>query len=183
MMYGAEYYENYHPRPYTDTDFWREFFGEMAGHIVRTLDVNSVLDVGCALGVLVSELRERDIQAHGIDFSKWAIANSVAPEFCREASILEPPQRRYDLVTCIEVAEHLPERHAATVIKHLCEYADVVLFSSVPEQPEGIDDPTHLNVQPARYWNRLFLAHGYRRDPMCEPFHLLPWGQLWRKYQ
>lgn len=179
-LYNADYYLNYKPKPYINLDFWRAYFAEIAGHIVRTLDVKTVLDVGCALGILVDELRSRDIDARGIDISPWAIANSVAPDFCTVGSILDAPKQRYDMVICIEVVEHLPPEQAEQAIDTLCSYAPMVLFSSTPIDEE--QDPTHLNVQMPVYWNAFFVKNGYRRNPMREPFHLLPWGQLWRKY-
>lgn len=178
-LYDANYYQNYHPHPYTDLPFWSGYFGALAEHIVNSITAATVLDVGCAMGVLVNELRQRNVKAHGIDSSKWAIANGVAPKYCTCKSALEVITPRYDLVVCLEVAEHLPERRAGTLVDNLCRASDAVLFSSTPD---GDEDATHCNVQPAAYWNRLFIARGYRRDPRREPFHLIPWGQLWRKW-
>jgi hypothetical protein len=59
----------------------RSFWAE-ADHIASIPGVSSVLDVGCAKGFLVAELRERDLDAYGIDISRYAVScapKSLAP--------------------------------------------------------------------------------------------------------
>jgi len=74
-----------------------------------------VLDAGCAIGFLVEALRERGVDARGFDISEYAI--SQVPEhlqpYCTLGSITDEIDGRYDLITCIEVLEHLRLRPSA----------------------------------------------------------------------
>ena len=67
--------------------------------------------------------------------------------------------RRFDLVLCLEVAEHLPDSSAALLVESLCRHGDVILFSAAPPGQGGA---AHINEQPYEYWRTLFAARGYR---------------------
>ena len=77
--------------------------------------------------------------------------------------------RRFDLVTCLEVAEHLPSEAAETIIDSLCRHADVIAFSAALPGQGGTG---HINERWASFWVALFAAHGYR------PYDLLR-SRLW----
>jgi 2-polyprenyl-3-methyl-5-hydroxy-6-metoxy-1,4-benzoquinol methylase len=66
------------------------------------------LDVGASNGVFVEYLRERGIDAHGIDLSERAVAQARARGLPVEASLPEDyrPERPFDVVTCFDLIEH-----------------------------------------------------------------------------
>ncbi|MGH7391729.1 MAG: methyltransferase domain-containing protein [Candidatus Rokuibacteriota bacterium] len=166
-VYDEEYYEHYHSAsglPYRRLGPWLAFFGSVADHIVKDISPRSALDVGCAKGFLVEALRDRGVEAYGLDVSDYAIGQ-VRPDirpFCWIASATEPLPRRYDLITCLEVLEHLPEAAAVAAVANLCRAADDILFSSTPDDLD--DDATHVNVRPVEHWAGLFAEHGFYRD-------------------
>ena len=66
--------------------------------------------------------------------------------------------RAYDLVICLEVAEHIPRPAAGMLIQNIARHAgDDILFSSAPP---GQDGTGHINLQPQKYWRDQF--SGYR---------------------
>ena len=67
--------------------------------------------------------------------------------------------RRFDLALCLEVAEHLPESAAGTLVGSLVKLADAVLFSAAVPGQGGV---AHINEQWPAYWIRLFEEHGFR---------------------
>ncbi len=142
---------------------WVDFYANVAANLVKTLRPGTVLDVGCAVGMLVEALRERGVDARGIDLSSWAIGQvpSALKPFCAVGSVTEELDGHYDLITCIEVMEHLPPSLADESVANLCRHADTVLFSSTPDD---FEQPSHLNVEPGSYWAQLFLRHGFVRD-------------------
>jgi 2-polyprenyl-3-methyl-5-hydroxy-6-metoxy-1,4-benzoquinol methylase len=108
-----------------------EFFGYIAERIVSDIGPASVLDVGCA-GILVESLRDRGVDAYGIDVSHYALENvrqDVKP-YCANASVTEPLPRKYDLITCIETLEHLHQADAEQAVANLCVHTDDVIFSA-----------------------------------------------------
>src|SRR5437879_5091253 len=72
----------------------------------------SVIDVGCGCGTWLAVFREQGLtDVHGVDGDYVARRNLEIPDRCFSAVDLSRPfslNRRFDLVLCLEVAEHLP---------------------------------------------------------------------------
>jgi glycosyltransferase involved in cell wall biosynthesis len=171
-QYGREYFEEYGRGPASfqtaapyrlGEPYWERYFGQIADLIKASHGPRTVLDAGCAIGFLVKALRERDVEAWGIDISEYAIRNAASEvrRCCSVASVTDELARDYDLVVCIEVLEHLPPHLAPPTIANFARHTDTVLFSA---SPDGYRDPTHQNVQPTDYWVELFGRHGFFRD-------------------
>jgi SAM-dependent methyltransferase len=163
--YDRNYYESYlGPIPYDRrAGKWLQFFGLIADHIVKHIGPKKVLDAGCAKGFLVEALRDRGVEAYGIDLSEYAIGEvrrDIRP-YCRAASLVEPLPERFDLIVCIEVLEHISEEIGKKVIANLCKSTDDILFSSTPDD---FTEATHVNVQPRSYWSALFSEQGFDLD-------------------
>ena len=158
--YNEQYYHNScGPVPYEEPEHWTEFFAIVADHIIADFAPKTVLDAGCAMGYLVTALRDRGVEAYGIDISRYAISKvreDIKP-FCVVGSLTdELPSKlpkRFDLVTNIEVLEHLYAEDAVKAVHTLCGATDMVLFSSTPDD---YTEATHVNVQQREYWARLF---------------------------
>lgn len=171
--YGSEYYEHYSTLrsgdqqadpPYRCGEpFWEQAFAGVAREIVARLKPRTVLDAGCAIGFLVQALRAEGVEAEGVDVSEWAISQAAesVSSHCRVGSITAELDKDYDLITCIEVLEHVPSVEAAAAVANLCRHTQMILFSSTPEH---FDEVTHINVRPPEHWATLFAAHGFFRD-------------------
>ena len=144
--YDKNYYGNCTGIPYVKSEHWEKFFGHIAEKIKNEINPKTVLDVGCAKGFLVEKLRDRGIEAFGIDTSEYAISqiDNTVKEYCKVGSILDEFDRKYDLIICIEVVEHLFEKDSKKAIENLCKYSDDVIFSSTPDD---FEEKTHHNVQ------------------------------------
>ena len=87
---------------------------DIAGWLLwRNFRVETSLDVGCATGFLVEVLRERGIEAEGCDVSQFAVDHAApgAVGHVRVANLfagLPWPDRAFELVTALEILEHLP---------------------------------------------------------------------------
>jgi O-antigen biosynthesis protein len=167
-LYDEDYYSNgcdvdgY--AEYGRHEPWLTFFGNVSRKIVRKYAPKTVVDVGCAYGLLVEALCDRGVDAYGYDVSPYAISNARDDMRGRLAvhSILEPiPLRtgkKYDLAICIEVLEHLPPEQADRALDNLCATSDMILFSS---SPDDFDEPTHFNVLPTDQWKAKFAQRGF----------------------
>jgi SAM-dependent methyltransferase len=156
------------------------YFDAMAEKIVRGINPGSVLDVGCALGMLVETLRDRGVEAYGMDISEYAIGQvreDIKPH-CRVGSILEPFSRRYDLIICIEVVEHLTPAEGETAVENLCRHSDDIILTSSPSE---FREATHFNVQPREYWAGLFAERGFFHDVEYDASFVMPWAMRFRK--
>jgi glycosyltransferase involved in cell wall biosynthesis/2-polyprenyl-3-methyl-5-hydroxy-6-metoxy-1,4-benzoquinol methylase len=186
QLYDREYFEKHcGPIPYTrDEPRWLEFFGGVAEELIRSLKPSTVLDVGCAIGFLVEAFWQRGVRAYGIDISEYAIGQipqDIRP-FCRVLSATEPlPDNfpsSYDLITCIEVLEHITEDDARVAIRNMASRAQSILFSSTPQD---LTEPTHINVRPVIYWLQLFAEAGFYPDLRFDASFVCPQAILLRK--
>jgi SAM-dependent methyltransferase len=182
--YGPAYFQNYWggAGPYERNERWLRFFGDVADGIVRDLHPTSSLDAGCAMGFLVEALASRGVDSWGIDLSEYAISqvDESVRDRCRVGSLTEPLDRRYDLITCIEVIEHVPPAETETVIANLCQATDQLLLSTTPQD---FGEPTHLNVQPPEYWSAALARNGFLRDVDRDFSYLSPWAGLYRRVE
>lgn len=177
--YGKEYFEKHlgHFAYTWDEPHWLAFFDRIAEEIVARLKPRTVLDVGCGIGFLVEALRRRGVAAYGVDISEYAISQvpGQLQTYCRVASAADPlpndfPQS-YDLITCIEVLEHIPEEQAKDAVRLMAHRTSSVLFSSTPHDA---NEPTHINLHPVLYWLQLFAEHGFYPDLTVDAGFIAP---------
>jgi hypothetical protein len=178
--FDAYYFEHCCGRPYKRDDHWLKFFGGIADHVVQRIQPKRVLDAGCAMGLLVESLRDRGVDAEGVDISSYAIDHvaDAAKPYCRVGSIADELSSRYDLIVTIEVLEHVPAPVGEAAIANFCRHTDDVLFSSTPGDYR---EPTHVNVRPAEYWAELFAEQGFFRDVDFDAAFLTPWAVRFRR--
>lgn len=190
LDYGPDYFQHYSdlrsaddtpPPPYRCGEpVWEQSFAAKAREIAARLGPRTVLDAGCAIGFLVQALRREGVEAYGVDVSEWAI--SQVPEairaHCWSGSITTELPRDYDLITCIEVLEHLPAQEAEAALGNLCRHTTRVLFSSTPDH---FDEVTHVNVQPPEHWAALFAVHGFFRDADFDASFIAPHAVLFQR--
>lgn len=181
-LYNEAYYAKYgwSRDQYGYTQAWLSHFAGLATRIVRDFSPKKVLDAGCALGVLVYQLRRMGVDARGIDISKYAIENvnpDIAP-FCQQKSISERLAEDYDLICCIEVMEHMTHEESMQSIENICAHTKSVLFSS---SPDAYGDPTHINVHSTGEWKRMFLEHRFDIHPTYDASFVAPWAMRFDK--
>jgi GT2 family glycosyltransferase/SAM-dependent methyltransferase len=176
-VYGERYYASSCGHiPYDRSQpHWAEFFGKIADELVRTFRPRRVFDAGCALGFLVEALWDRGVNTYGRDISKYAISNTrsdIRP-FCSVGSLTEPIEGPFDLITCIEVLEHMTEEEGKMAIANMTAASDRIVFSS---SPTDLVEATHINVKPPIYWIEAFAAHNFA--PLIETtlFSITPYA-------
>lgn len=133
----------------------------------------SVLDVGCGLGTWLKVAQARGIvdimgvDGVWLDKSKLQIDGTLVRLIELENSF--DLGRRFDLVICLEVAEHLSANAADTFIASLTRHASVILFSAAIPYQGGHH---HVNERFLSYWVERFANHGYR------PLNVIR-GKIW----
>lgn len=163
-----------------ESEHWRNFFTQVAQRIVGLVEPRTVLDVGCAKGMLVQALASLGVDAHGSDISQFAIA-AAHPDVASRltvASATEPIEGRYDLITCVEVLEHMSPDDAQKAIDSMCAATDRILFSSTPAD---FHESTHVNVQPTGQWAAWFAERGFYRRTDADTSFLTAWAILFER--
>lgn len=185
IEYNEGYYKNY-DTDYSNRAVWEVSFSRIADQLIRDFNPRTVLDAGCAWGYLVEALRDRGVQAYGIDISEYAISKvreDIKP-YCAVGSLSEPLPNslpaKYDLVISIEVLEHLSAEDGDLAIKNLCALTDNIIISSTPDD---FSDPTHINVQQPPYWIERFAKQGFYRSLFYDANYISNWAMRFEKIQ
>lgn len=184
LLYDESYYRDYEGGSYEQGGHWTRFFGAISAEVVARWNPGTTLDAGCALGIFVGELRTRGVDAWGVDVSEFAVksaAEDVRP-YLRQGSLAgEFPgdlPARYDLVSCIEVLEHMERPEADKAIATLCSLTDRILFSSTPD---GYAEPTHFSCRAPEEWSAVFARHGFFRDLDADVSFVAPWAVMYAR--
>jgi SAM-dependent methyltransferase len=131
--------------------------------VLSELSPSSVLDVGCGTGAWLAEYRNLGITSIlGVDgdYVRRDLLHipvdrfqsiDVADDFDLGSS--------FDLVECLEVGEHVPEKSSATLVANLTRHGDRILFSA---GTPGQGGENHINEKSFEFWRRLFAARGYK---------------------
>jgi SAM-dependent methyltransferase len=124
-FYDEVYYDGHGKSYYDRYTFESSPFNQHADAIVQFMDdfdlTGPVLDVGCAKGYLVYVLRNRGIEAFGVDWSEYAIghASPDAKRYLFRASGLELPfaDQKFSLVVTHDVLEHMDRPSARLALR------------------------------------------------------------------
>ena len=79
--------------------------------------------------------------------------------------------RKFDLVICLEVAEHLDEKYSETLIDTAVNHSNTIFWSAANEGQGGYN---HVNEQSNKYWIDKFKKRGYEHKLLNNSFSPLP---------
>ena len=132
--------------------------------VFSSLSVKSVLDVGCGIGTWLSVAKKLGAElVVGVDgdyVDRNLLRKYIFESEFRSFDLTQPFNfnRKFDLVICLEVVEHLSELAAQNIVDSLVEHSDVILFSAaIP----GQGGQNHINEQWPEYWSVKFKKRGF----------------------
>ena len=124
--------------------------------------VKSAVDVGCGVGTWLSVAKSKGVEkVLGVDgpWVKQELLQIDKDDFLlHDVKQPVPTKEKFDLAISLEVAEHLPETAAKTIVDSLCSLSSFVLFSAAIPYQVGRQ---HLNMQWQAYWVEKFEERGY----------------------
>lgn len=137
--------------------------------IMPLLAVRRVVDIGCGVGTWLraaSELGAAEVLGVDGDYIDRCMLHIDFKDFIAGDIAHQPlgsllgarAVEKFDIVMCLEVAEHLPFARAASLVKELTQLGDVVVFSAAVPFQYGAD---HRNEQWQDFWAILFRENGY----------------------
>lgn len=179
--YAESYFRTGLGPPYGASEpHWARFFDAVTEQLLSHLPVATALDAGCAKGFLVEALLRHGVDAWGVDVSDYAIAEAAEGirERIRVHDLTKPLTGRWDIVTCIEVIEHMAPPDAQRAIDNITAVTDLVLLSSTPHD---FAEATHVNVHPLQDWAEWFAARGFYRRTDVDLSALSPWAVVFER--
>jgi SAM-dependent methyltransferase len=134
---------------------------QVVPEVLRLVKARSVIDVGCGPGAWLKAFVQCGISDYqGID-SSWVKNELQIPTerfICHDLTRPLTLERTFDLVVCLEVAEHLPAENAESFVNLLTGLGPVILFSAAIPNSGGT---RHINEQWPDYWIERFAARNY----------------------
>jgi len=124
--------------------------------------VDSVLDVGCGTGTwlkIASDLGVKEVLGiDGVPLNTNELHIPADSFINDDLTRVIDLKRKFDLLICLEVAEHLPAENAKNLVDSLTNHSDFIVFSAaIP----GQGGQNHINEQWPVYWQTLFFNKGY----------------------
>ncbi len=148
------------------------------------LDGKQVLDVGCGGGILSESMATLGAQVTGIDMGEaplqvarlHGLESGVSVDYQRSTAeaFAEQHPGRFDVVTCMEMLEHVPDpasviRACATLVKP----GGVVIFSTINRNPKAY----LLAIVGAEYLLRMLPRGTHDYDKFIRPSELESWAR------
>jgi SAM-dependent methyltransferase len=140
-----------------------------------------VLDVGCAKGYLVYVLRQRGIEAYGVDWSPYAIAAAdpdVRPHLTQSSAHHLPfADRRFALVVTFDVLEHMDLGFARRALTETARVSQCQLHQANTgrlDEWHFHGDDSHCTRLSLAEWQALAGGLGLDATIICEPDRRLP---------
>ncbi|MDD5032123.1 MAG: class I SAM-dependent methyltransferase [Patescibacteria group bacterium] len=133
--------------------------------LIKHFYPKSIIDIGCGAGIYLKEFADRGVKIRGVDGSPAAKKESLVGNKIKIHDLCQPlpSKKQFDLCLCFEVAEHLEEKCAPTLISTLTRLSPLVVFTAAtPGQgPRSIG---HINEQPPAYWIKKFERKNFELD-------------------
>ena len=125
----------------------------------------SVIDVGCGTGPWARQYIECGVRTViGVDGDYVNRKDLLIPDECFFGVDLNVPEYlakfgKFDLVNCLEVAEHLKPNVSGRLVMALTKLSDCIFFGAAIPQQGGTN---HINEAWQSSWAEKFTAQGYR---------------------
>lgn len=149
--YNRKYFSDEKGKKFTRTngtvEYWgyRSPSGDVAGadRIINAwktmFNPKTMLSFGCGRGTLLAYARDVGIEAHGFDWSKWAVSDEgrfarCKPEWlkCHDATKHWPyPDNSFDLVVGLDIMEHIYLENLDFVINEIYRVAKKWIFLQI----------------------------------------------------
>ncbi len=155
-----------HHIAHIDQSKWRVSNYEIILGILKNyeLQISSLTDYGCGYGSLlkaaenvfkIDQLLGYDAEWIQKDHFLLKSHNFITVDLSNPKLI---PRSNADLVTSIEVAEHLPDEAGRVLIKRMTESSNFIIFSAAVPGQRGFG---HINLQWQSYWGDIFKRHKF----------------------
>ena len=140
-------------------------------------DVNNILDIACGNGLFCNFVKQQnhDTRIIGLDRNESVLKYVQSEKLAADIKDLPFKNREFDLITALEVLEHLTIPNYERILEEICLVARKYIIVSVPNNQALEDDMTqcprcksifnhdlHLRSFTRQDISTLFKDHGFR---------------------
>ncbi len=121
-------------------------------------EFNSVLDIGCGLGLMIAEWSEQGKEVYGVDIAGNCLDVDVASKYadnvfvCPIRVFIRKPTVRFDVGVCADVMEHIPREFVDASLRRIYQRCDHVVFKIDHATNSFIGEILHLTIEPVEWW-------------------------------
>jgi len=171
-MYGRKIGDRYQFYPYTE-EYQLPGDREFAKSVKVNLNTTSVMVLGCARGYMVRAFREINVDAVGVDISKWVIENCdpTVVDYVYNGDVCDLSlwdDKSFDLVLAIDVLEHIRVPDLYTAIDECTRVGKLVFLGCPiaknddnPDQSDPNEEGSHVSIYSLKWWVNQFYARGF----------------------
>jgi hypothetical protein len=158
---------------------WHQLYGKETGvsaekivsHLISIFPVRSSIEIGCGNAHWTRSLLSKQIDLdYVVADGPW---NKLSDLLVDKRNFLEIDltkkitlPKRFDILICLEVAEHVAEEFSENVIETLISGADIIIFGAAIPFQGGFG---HVNEQWPSYWRKKFLDRKYVAFDLIRP--------------
>lgn len=152
-------------------------------YIAAFLKPKNLLEAGCGTGILLEKLHQRGIKVQGMDINPEKISQIPGDlsGHCFVADITRIPRKNqsFDVVSCVDVLEHLERKDFFTAIKECARVAQRAIYFDITCLEDLLyifADSTHVSKMFSWQWKKALkdaLGKGWRvkRGPVLPFIH------------
>lgn len=140
-----------------------DFIADLFPWLVKTFNIKSLIDVGCAQGHALHAFKTLGVeQLLGIEGLAYNASKVQVP--CIVHDLTQGPciVEGYDFVWCSDVAEHIEEQYVDNLLLTLASGKVLAMAQGGPEM--GHSGWHHVNNQPESYWIEKLKTVGFETD-------------------
>lgn len=153
---------------FSESDFsaresFRADYSRIAITLLKHVDGESVIDIGCANAFFHDPLVEAGFSYRGLEVSPEVLPHLPA-EIQPKITISDfiRASGRYDGAICVEVAEHIPPYRSKHLVNTLCRLSEHwIFFTAAGPGQSGIG---HINCRPHEDWVAWFVENDWHVD-------------------
>jgi SAM-dependent methyltransferase len=138
--------------------------------ILKMFPAQSVCDIGSGRGAWLVEWQRAGVRDYlGVDGDYVDVGKLMVPAerfVTKDLTKAFDLGRTFDLVTSLEVGEHIVPEATDVFVDNLSRHSDAILFSAATPGQGGT---FHVNEQTYDFWRKRFSARGYRTFDLVRP--------------
>ena len=136
----------------------------LLNYLIKKYKINSFLDIGCGLGGVVKIMKEKGIDAKGLEGDLNAIESSLVKDNIEKIDFSKigfSSKKKFDLGYSCEVLEHIDEIYIDNIMSAFKACKIIVMTAAPPKWPGH----HHVNCRNHEYWIKMFNKYNFYHYP------------------